>query len=467
MNPRNGPPQALLDLVGAGPEAVLSGLPWPRVWWVGSEGVVLKGAWTGPYAPRAQDSSPPWSCLETLERGPSSALPLLRCLLEQHRWEIGPISPRVLLAAPGVNPGKSLKKLGLKKVDRFLDRPMDLAIRRGPSMGGLRAAWLRMQGSALVSLAPYAADGWQALDLAAVCEDEATTLDALHGEGPQAQAALALAHLALALHRWALEGDSAAGEEVIERYQDFLKPPPEQVRVLVQGPEWLDTAPWDGPRSAEHARRTLHQLDGTWVGGMQCSVACEPPLRKGRRALQREPQIQRRRRLFSRWEEGIRVDDEGLMSATPEALALELVQGLSGRVLDGSCGVGAMAIAAARVGCQVSACDLSAQRLEMARHNAGLYGVRLELLCQDVLEALNGNFDALILDPPWGGRDYDRQGIRAEDLPFPLLEVLALAPATVRIKLPRSFVCASLPGQWSWRAAVDARGQLKFLVASR
>ena len=467
MNPRNGPPQALLDLAEAGPEAQPSGLPWPRLWWVGSKGLVLKGEWTGPFAPPAKDGSPPWSCLEPLEQGPASAIPVLRTLLEQHRWETGPVSPRALLTVPGVNPGKSMKKLGLKKVDRFLDRPLDLALRRGPSMGGLRAAWLRKQGSALVSLAPYALDGWQALDVAAVSQDEATTLEALHGEGPQAQAALELAHLAVALHRWALEGEQSAAEELIERYQDFLKPPPAQVRVQVQGPPWLDTRPWAGMRSAEAARRTLHQLDGTWVGGVQCRVSCEPPLRKGRRARLRAPQIQRRRRLFSRWEQGIRVDDEGLMSATPEALALELVQGLSGRVLDGSCGVGAMAIAAARVGCRVTACDLSAQRLEMARHNASLYGVPLKLLCQDVLEAVKGEFDALILDPPWGGRDYDRQGMRAEELPFPLLEVLELAPSTVRIKLPRSFVCDSLPGQWSWRAAVDERGQLKFLVASR
>jgi predicted RNA methylase len=103
----------------------------------------------------------------------------------------------------------------------------------------------------------------------------------------------------------------------------------------------------------------------------------------------------------------------------------------------------------------------------MARHNAALYGVQLELLRQDVRVALQDKFDALILDPPWGGRDYNRQDIRVEDLPFPLLKALELAPATVRIKLPRSFVCDSLPGRWSWRAAVDARGQLKFLVASR
>lgn len=102
-----------------------------------------------------------------------SALPFLEALLETYQWERGAFSPRSLLATPGVNPGKSLKKLGLKRVDRFLDRPLTLAIRRGPSLGGLRAAWLKRQGSALVSLAPYSANGWQALDLAAVSQDEA------------------------------------------------------------------------------------------------------------------------------------------------------------------------------------------------------------------------------------------------------------------------------------------------------
>ena len=467
MIPSSGPPAALLELAKAALEPTPSGLPSPRLWWVGPEGVVLKGAWTGPFAPRAKESDPPWSCLERLESGPVSALPFLEALLETHQWERGAFSPRSLLATPGVNPGKSLKKLGLKRVDRFLDRPLKVAIRRGPSFGGLRAAWLKQQGSALVSLAPYSANGWQALDLAAVSQDEAIGLQDLHGEGPAEARALELAHLAVALRRWALERDEVAGVLAAESFRALHETPPEQVQVQVQGPDWLDTSPWRGLRAADNARRTLHQLDGTWVGGVQCAVQCEPALRKGQRPVDREPQILRRRRLFSRWEQGIQVDDEGLLSATPEALALELVQGLSGRVLDGSCGAGAMAIAAARVGCQVVACDLNQERLEMARHNAALYGVQLELLRQDVRVALQDKFDALILDPPWGGRDYNRQDIRVEDLPFPLLKALELAPATVRIKLPRSFVCDSLPGRWSWRAAVDARGQLKFLVASR
>lgn len=183
----------------------------------------------------------------------------------------------------------------------------------------------------------------------------------------------------------------------------------------------------------------------------------------------REDRSVRRRRLFSLWDRGIQTDDEGLLSATPERLALELVAGLSGRVLDGTCGVGALAIAAARSGCQVVACDLHGPRLEMARHNAALYGVSLELRRQSVVELLREDrgFDALLLDPPWGGRGYDRAGMRAEDLPFPLLETLELAPDRVVLKLPRSFLTASLPGAWRWSAAVDERGVFKFLVGRR
>lgn len=467
MKPRSGPPPELLAMAGAGPEPERSGLVWPRLWWKGKRGLVLKGRWTGPNAPELRSSQGPWSCLAPLDRSVDSAWPTLQALWVQGQSAIERQAPRVLLATKGVNPAKSLKKLGLKRVDRFLDRPMSLSLRTGPSFGGLRREMLWMQGARLVCLAPYAERGWQALDLAAVSTDEATLPSAFVPQTPEEARALELALLALALRRWALQG--LEPEEVRARFEALRSPPPEQVQVQVLGPDWLDTRPWDGERPADQARRTLHQLDGTWVGGTQCEVRCTPSLRKGRRPVDREPQAQRRRRLFSRWDQGVQVDDVGLLSATPEALALELAQGLRGRVLDGSCGVGAMAIAAARVGCEVVACDLSQARLDMARHNAGLYGVQLTLICQDLRQVLaeQGAFDALILDPPWGGRDYDRQGMTAAELPFPLLEVLAQAPQRVRIKLPRSFVCASLPGDWAWRAAVDARKQLKFLVASR
>lgn len=76
--------------------------------------------------------------------------------------------------------------------------------------------------------------------------------------------------------------------------------------------------------------------------------------------------------------------------------------------------------------------------------------------------------DVLLLDPPWGGRGYDRESTGLEDLGFDLGAVLAGTSAEVRLKLPRSFRVDELPGgPWRFRGAIDARGVLKFLVATR
>lgn len=68
------------------------------------------------------------------------------------------------------------------------------------------------------------------------------------------------------------------------------------------------------------------------------------------------------------------------------------------RVLDVATGTGVAAVTAARAGAQVSALDLTPELLEVARRNAALAGVRLELREGDV-EALpyeDSSFDAVI-----------------------------------------------------------------------
>ena len=110
----------------------------------------------------------------------------------------------------------------------------------------------------------------------------------------------------------------------------------------------------------------------------------------------------------------------------------------------------------------------------MARHNAAVYGVadRITWICGDSL-AYNRSkqFDALVVDPPWGGRDYDREGVSLSDLPFDLAGLLLAGPERARVKLPRSFRTSTLesavPGPWRWRAAVDERGVIKFVVGER
>ncbi len=114
--------------------------------------------------------------------------------------------------------------------------------------------------------------------------------------------------------------------------------------------------------------------------------------------------------LFSKFDDGIQVDEEGLYSAKPELSALSIGKMLGGNiVLDAFCGVGGSAIGLARAGKRVIAVDTNRERLGMAKHNATIYGVesQIEFANDDALSAISSfTFDAIYLDPPWGGPDY-------------------------------------------------------------
>jgi trimethylguanosine synthase len=120
---------------------------------------------------------------------------------------------------------------------------------------------------------------------------------------------------------------------------------------------------------------------------------------------------QRRYKLFARFGEGIQLDREALFSVKPEVLALQIAARVPGHfIIDAMCGAGGMSIAFARLGKQVLAVDIDPQRLDMARHNASIYGVSssiqfLERDVRDVLRETSGS-TSLYLDPPWGGPDY-------------------------------------------------------------
>uniref|UniRef100_A0A4W6C4E4 Trimethylguanosine synthase n=1 Tax=Lates calcarifer TaxID=8187 RepID=A0A4W6C4E4_LATCA len=122
-----------------------------------------------------------------------------------------------------------------------------------------------------------------------------------------------------------------------------------------------------------------------------------------------------RYRLFSRFDEGIRLDREGWFSVTPERIAEHIALRLghsfcdSQLVIDAFCGVGGNAIQFALTGQRVLAIDIDPVRLNLARHNATVYGVadRIEFLQGDFLQLaprLRG--DVVFLSPPWGGPDY-------------------------------------------------------------
>jgi trimethylguanosine synthase len=215
----------------------------------------------------------------------------------------------------------------------------------------------------------------------------------------------------------------------------------------------------------------LRELDGLAIGGERIRVQVEPPLRAGRAAPPWRPRGERRRELFSRWDRGVHHDDEGLFSATPEALAELIARDASGVVIDGTCGIGSITIALARRPevTRVIAVDVDGARLAMARHNAGLYEVahKIDFVHGDVGDVIaRERADRLVLDPPWGGRDYDRERVSLGDLALDVRPLIARFEGAIVLKLPRSADARELPG-WRLEPGIDARGVIKLLIARR
>ncbi|KAI0314625.1 RNA cap guanine-N2 methyltransferase-domain-containing protein, partial [Amylostereum chailletii] len=134
-----------------------------------------------------------------------------------------------------------------------------------------------------------------------------------------------------------------------------------------------------------------------------------------------------RTRLFSLYDEGCLLDEEGWYSVTPEAVADQIAERCRcGTVLDAFCGVGGNTIAFAKTCERVIAIDTSPTRLALARHNAEIYGVadRIEFILGDFLsfarsfpstslskpsspaDTSTRKIDVVFLSPPWGGPSY-------------------------------------------------------------
>ena len=143
----------------------------------------------------------------------------------------------------------------------------------------------------------------------------------------------------------------------------------------------------------------------------------------------------------------MRMDEEGLFSLALAPVALEIAERTPGDViLDAFCGVGGMAIGFARAGKKVITVDNNCQRLEMAKYNAGIFGVddKIEFIYGDsqiVLSTLVPH--TVFLDPPWGGTDYNQSstfslsdfepdGNKLLDMAFDLTD-------SVVMRLPKNF----------------------------
>ncbi|XP_009079565.1 PREDICTED: trimethylguanosine synthase-like, partial [Acanthisitta chloris] len=121
-----------------------------------------------------------------------------------------------------------------------------------------------------------------------------------------------------------------------------------------------------------------------------------------------------RYRLFSRFDEGIKLDREGWFSVTPEKIAEHIAVRVSQSfscdiIVDAFCGVGGNAIQFALTSKRVIAIDIDPEKLSLARNNAEVYGVadQIEFICGDFMVlAADLQADVVFLSPPWGGPDY-------------------------------------------------------------
>ncbi|XP_053393968.1 trimethylguanosine synthase-like isoform X2 [Mercenaria mercenaria] len=127
-----------------------------------------------------------------------------------------------------------------------------------------------------------------------------------------------------------------------------------------------------------------------------------------------DPQLRKywgqRYRLFSKFDEGVKLDREGWFSVTPEKIAEHIADRCRCDVIvDAFCGVGGNTIQFAFTCERVIAIDIDPVKVELARHNARVYGVedRIEFIVGNYMElAPHLQADVVFLSPPWGGPEY-------------------------------------------------------------
>jgi len=122
-----------------------------------------------------------------------------------------------------------------------------------------------------------------------------------------------------------------------------------------------------------------------------------------------------RYQLFSKYDEGIRLDEESWYSVTPEKIAEQVAQKCRcDIVLDAFCGVGGNAIQFALTCGRVIAVDIDKDKIAMARHNSRVYGVehKIDFIVGDFFQVVPYiKADVVFLSPPWGGPKYVNQEV--------------------------------------------------------
>ncbi|XP_003739694.1 uncharacterized protein LOC100897763 [Galendromus occidentalis] len=141
-----------------------------------------------------------------------------------------------------------------------------------------------------------------------------------------------------------------------------------------------------------------------------------------------------RYRLFRKFDDGIRLNETAWFSVTPEKIAEHVAarmcpksQRKSNFVIDAFCGVGGDAVQLGLRSQLVLAIDIDRETIEMAKHNAAIYGVEKRL---DFIQADMNTFvprispDAVLFTPPWGGPEYkDKDAYDLSDMEVDLVKI--------------------------------------------
>lgn len=163
--------------------------------------------------------------------------------------------------------------------------------------------------------------------------------------------------------------------------------------------------------------------------------------------------------LFSLFDMGIKLDRESWFSVTPEKVAIYTAMRCQCDVIvDAFCGAGGNTIQFAKTCGRVIAIDIDEKKIEMAKHNASIYGVsdRIDFIVGDYFKlASTLKADVVFLSPPWGGPQYlkaDVYDIEKSLLPLPASELMAYSrkiSPNIAVYLPRNtntFQLAKLAG---------------------
>ena len=169
-------------------------------------------------------------------------------------------------------------------------------------------------------------------------------------------------------------------------------------------------------------------------------------------------------------EKEFKLDPEALAYLILQEVGLQIAETIPGAtVVDALCGAGGMTIALARCGRTVTAIELSAARLAMARHNAEVFGVaeRITFIRGDAREVVpRVQADAVFLAPEWGRADYfGRERTRLSDCIPDLGEMISvsfLVAPNVICQVPGNFVMSELGrfGRQFERRAFDLESEV-------